>query len=124
MKKIKDGKEIIATLRAAHAAGNLNEVQELLFTPTRPKEELYDLRNDPFEINNLAADPAHQDQLARLRQRLDDWIENTNDHGPESEAMYDSDMAVYLNPENPDIERERILRKNIALMKRWGADGI
>ena len=38
---------------------------------------------------------------------------NTNDHGPEADAMYDSDMAVYLKKGNPEVEQ------NIALMKKW-----
>ena len=47
------------TLRALHASGKLDPLQEkLLFAPTRPIEELYDLAKDPHEINNLAADPA------------------------------------------------------------------
>jgi alpha-L-rhamnosidase len=33
-------------------------------------EEMYDLRNDPEETNNLVADPGHQETLAKLRDRL------------------------------------------------------
>ena len=47
-------------------------------------------------------------------------MKRTNDHGPESEAMYKSDMAVYLKSE--DL-KERILTRNIALMKEWEAEG-
>lgn len=121
--RYKDGKDIIKALRAAHAAGTLNKTQELLFTPTRPQEELYDLKNDPYEIHNLAADPEHQMRLKRLRKRLDNWMKRTNDHGPESEAMYDSDMAVYLKPKDVGTEQGRILSRNIALMKQWAAEG-
>ena len=91
----KDGKSIVVALREAHAAGTLNETQQLLFAPTRPAEELYDLSDDPFEVRNLAGDPKHQAQLKKLRKRMDDWIERTNDHGAESAAMYDSEMAAY-----------------------------
>jgi hypothetical protein len=42
---------------------------------------------------------------------------DTVDRGPESEAMYDSDMAVYLKGGNPAVER------NIAQMKKWAAEG-
>jgi hypothetical protein len=35
-------------------------------------EELYDLRADPQEEHDLAADPAHRDTLERLRRR---WAE-------------------------------------------------
>ena len=121
--RYKDGKAILKTLRRAHEAGTLNETQELLFAPTRPKEELYDLTKDPFEVRNLAGDPKHEAQVVKLRKRLDDWIQRTKDRGPESEAMYDSNMAVFANSPNADAEQARILSRNIALMKRWAAEG-
>ena len=121
--RYKDGKAILKSLRMAHAAGTLNETQKLLFAPTRPNEELYDLKEDPFEVRNLADDPKHQAQLKKLRRLLDEWMDRTNDHGPEQEAMYDSDMAVFSSSPNADPEQASILSRNIALMKRWAAEG-
>lgn len=37
------------------------------FWETKPAEELYDLRNDPSEVKNLAADPAHKAVLGSFR---------------------------------------------------------
>ncbi|MBM4153423.1 MAG: sulfatase [Lentisphaerae bacterium] len=114
----KDKKAIVVALRAAHAAGTLPEVSErLLFAPERPAEELYEYGKDRWQVTNLAADPAHRAALEDHRARLDRWIAESRDRGPESEAMYDSDMAEYLKRPNPDVER------NIALMKRWAAEG-
>ena len=122
--RYKDAKDIIIAMRAANAAGELDEAQKLLFTPTRPKEELYDLKNDPFEINNLAEDPKYAKRLEGLSERLDNWIKRTKDQGDESEAMFDSDMAVYTKKtEGTDAEQHRILMDNIALMKKWAAEG-
>jgi N-sulfoglucosamine sulfohydrolase len=45
----------------------------------RPAEELYDLRTDPNELKNLAADPVHAKTLAGLRTRLREWQERTSD---------------------------------------------
>src|SRR5262249_29601582 len=45
----------------------------------RPKEELYDLRKDPREGVNVAADPAYGDTLKELRGRLKAWQEKTKD---------------------------------------------
>ena len=60
----------------------------------------------------------------QLRERLDDWIEETHDPGPESEAMYDSEMAVYLKTKQTrDSEQAEILRRNITQMKTWAAEG-
>jgi len=36
----------------------------------RPAEELYDLRKDPHQINNVAGDPAHAETLEKLRTQL------------------------------------------------------
>jgi arylsulfatase A-like enzyme len=46
--------------------GKLNAPQSLFWQPKQP-EELYDLQTDRDEVNNLAASPAHQEILARLR---------------------------------------------------------
>ncbi|MHC4846450.1 MAG: sulfatase family protein [Planctomycetota bacterium] len=46
----------------------------------RPAEELYDLRTDPHEMNNLADDPAQHDVLVTLRAELDAWLA-TQDQG-------------------------------------------
>ena len=114
----KDGKSILKTLRALHEGGRLDSLSErLLFAPTRPPEELYAWTEDRYQTNNLAADPAHRATLEALRKRLDSWMAETRDGGPESDARYDSDMAVYLGRGNPAVE------KNIALMKQWAKEG-
>ena len=114
----KGGKSIVQQLRALHAGGKLDALSEkLLFSPTRPAEELYDWKADPWQVNNLAGDPIHKATLEQLRARLDQWIADTGDKGPESDAMYDSDMKEYLGKGNPEVE------KNIALMKQWAREG-
>jgi N-sulfoglucosamine sulfohydrolase len=50
-----------------------------LATAKRPAEELYDLRADPEQINNVGADPARAAAKARLRQMLDEWMRTTGD---------------------------------------------
>ncbi|MEW6306801.1 MAG: sulfatase [Verrucomicrobiota bacterium] len=121
----KDGKDIVIALRRLHAEGKLNDLQEkLLFSPTRPAEELYEWQKDRWQVRNLAGDAAHAKAPTELRGRLDRWIKETNDHGPESERMYDSDMAVYLGDVNKKKGgRDEVLEKNIALMKQWAKEG-
>ncbi|MBW3600723.1 MAG: HEAT repeat domain-containing protein, partial [Planctomycetes bacterium] len=49
--------------------GKLNEAQSR-FWQKKPPEELYDLANDPDEVNNLTESPEHQDALKRMRGAL------------------------------------------------------
>ncbi|MBL9189320.1 MAG: sulfatase [Opitutaceae bacterium] len=120
----KDGKSIVQTLRALHAAGKLDPLAEsLLFAPTRPAEELYEWTTDRWQVKNLAADPAHRATLEKLRARLDRWMVETGDKGPEPDAMYDSDMAVYTGGRAQKGKGETATEKNIALMKQWAREG-
>ncbi len=45
----------------------------------RPAEELYDLRTDPQQVTNLAADANQAETLKQLRARVDTWMQQTND---------------------------------------------
>jgi arylsulfatase A-like enzyme len=113
----KDGKSIVQTLRYLHDPDQLSPLMEsLLFSPTRPAEELYEWTTDTWQVKNLAGEAAHQEALQQLRAQLSQWMINTNDHGAESDAMYDSDMAVYVGKGNPEVE------KNIAIMKQWATE--
>ena len=120
----KDAKLVLKTIRDLHVAGELNAVQSLIMRGTRPPEELYDLRTDPHELTNLAEDPGQRERLASMREILDTWIRDSGDHGqsPESAAMYDSDMAVYVG----QMKRYHaaIIEANIRQMKRWAAEGL
>jgi hypothetical protein len=45
----------------------------------RPHEELYDCRSDPWQMHNLAADPAHASILRGLSERLTTHLKATGD---------------------------------------------
>ena len=45
----------------------------------RPAEELYDLKNDPYQMNNLAGSMSMADIQAKLRKQLFDHLERTKD---------------------------------------------
>jgi arylsulfatase A-like enzyme len=50
--------------------------------PMGDKDELYDLVNDPWELQNAIDYPPHADILADLRQRLGDWSIGKEDGVP------------------------------------------
>lgn len=75
--------------RKLNAEGKLEGPPKLFFAPRKPDEELYDVSQDPYEVNNLAADQKHQGKLQGLRAALDQWIADTKDLGaiPEKELV-------------------------------------
>lgn len=60
-------------------AGELSHAQAQLFNVPRARIELYDVHEDPWEVDNLAATDEHWDTARELAQRLDMWIEETGD---------------------------------------------
>lgn len=71
------------------AEGKLEGDAAYIFMKTKPLEELYDLKNDPYEVHNLANDPAHAEKLKLLRSQLSQWQASIKDRGftPESEII-------------------------------------
>lgn len=125
----KDSKLIIQRLREMHADGKLNPLAEkLLFSPTRPPEELYLYQKDRWQIRNLADDPKHAKALKQHRKRLQTWSKNTGDMGPESPEVYAQEIADELN----SIDRRKAkvkparyyeFKQNAEMYQRWLAEG-
>lgn len=68
--------ETFGIMRELYEVGELTDEQALFFAPGKPREELYDVVNDPWETNNLANDPAMSAVLEEMRAKLDQWIED------------------------------------------------
>lgn len=81
--------DLMNELIRLHEAGQLNKEQALWFRQSKPVEELYDLLEDPHELNNLADKPEHQQTLQRLRQAHENWQKKYGDLGliPESQLI-------------------------------------
>lgn len=94
-----------------HDEGKLDEVQDRFFR-TKPVEELYDTDADPWEIKNLAADPAQRETLERMRGELRRWCLEIRDLGflPEAElrtrfGSTPPHAAVRKDPQGYPLER-------------------
>ncbi|MFH0841203.1 MAG: sulfatase-like hydrolase/transferase [Bacteroidota bacterium] len=130
-----------------YKAGKTNEIQSRYFMP-KPVEELYDTENDPWEVNNLAGDPAYKKVLERMSKALDTWRLEVRDAGviPETEytvlagnmSLYDyvrsagcpfeelikaSDLAVLGGPDDLATFTGYLTNSNSAL-RYWGATGL
>jgi len=75
-----------AVWKRLYDEGKLSRAQKHFWEP-HPPEELYDLENDPDEVNNLAASPQHTHIVKRMRRALADWQTRIRDVGflPEEE---------------------------------------
>lgn len=71
-----------AEIRKLERSGELDEYQRSLYFEPRPEEELYDVVNDPHEMNNLAYDQEYEPVLRRMRHGLQEFMETHNDGVP------------------------------------------
>lgn len=101
----RDNHKYMVDMKAYYDSGNMDEAQSAMWSAARVPEELYDLENDPHEINNLAGDPTYKIELARHQKILDNWIKETDDKGqyPESvdalKGVLTQWSKVAVNPE-------------------------
>jgi hypothetical protein len=56
--------------------------ERIYFQNPRPIFELYDLENDPFEMNNLAGQASIRKIETGLREKLDQWMVRESDFLP------------------------------------------
>jgi hypothetical protein len=56
--------------------------ERLFFQNPRPIVELYDLRNDPSELDNLARKKSVADIERTLREQLESWMIREHDYLP------------------------------------------
>ncbi len=119
----KDAKLILQRLRELRGQGRVGALAEkLLFAPTRPPEELYLYGEDRWQVDNLAGDSKHADALEEHRTRLDQWIEESGDPGPESLEVYILETEDQMQSTRNVASRERY-RKNSELYRKWMREG-
>ncbi|MHC4805568.1 MAG: sulfatase-like hydrolase/transferase [Planctomycetota bacterium] len=77
----------MSELRRLHAEGKLHAEAALFMAETKPLEELYDLKKDPHEVNNLADDPKYAKRKRAMWKALREWMLEVRDLGllPEGE---------------------------------------
>lgn len=89
-------------------SGQATEVQSRFFSPKGWTEELYDMQNDPDNLNNLIGDPAHQKTAAELRSELRRQQVKFHDSGliPESEMVKlaaESNLTIFDYVRDPKL---------------------
>jgi len=67
---------VLALLNVLNLRGELPPEQARFMAPSKPEFELYALKNDPWELHNLADDPVFAGVKKELLKELNHWREN------------------------------------------------
>ncbi len=78
-------------------AGKLTGAPAIFMARTKPVEELYDVRADRHEVNNLADKPEYRDTLERMRAACRHWQEEIIDLG----FLPEGDLRTRFGKEPP-----------------------
>lgn len=101
---------VLAQLNVMNLKGELTPEQALFMASTKPEFELFDLEDDPWELNNLATDPDYKEIKEELLAKLNNWRENViNDRGVTEEFRNGGWSAKY--PTKTLEEWEDVLEK-------------
>jgi uncharacterized sulfatase len=76
---------ILALQHVKYMKGELNPAQAKLMASSKPETELYDLVNDPYELNNLAGNPEYSETKDEMHSKLAEWRAAVNDPGVSEE---------------------------------------
>jgi len=77
------------------AENKLTGPQNSWMAYSRPPEELYDVKSDPFQIRNLASEKAYNGILREMRDRQEKWTIETGDMG----HLNEPEMVAHMWPE-------------------------
>jgi arylsulfatase A-like enzyme len=103
-------------MRTLNQQDQLNEAQRFFFDSEKPEEELYDLLEDPHELNNLVNNPEYIEILEELREKLAIWESQLP---PTSESDFEFvhpiavDVLEWVKTEKPDLYQEMLDGKEI-----------
>ncbi len=96
-------------MRGLKEKGELDELQSKFFAPAKESEELYDLKNDPFETTNLANNPEYAEVLIKMKDYYKDWNSRNHDYGFEEILWENSpppnapEIIKWLQKERPEV---------------------
>ena len=118
----RDTKDYVRNLRAMYADGTLPAKLSEIYFGERPAEELYDVIEDPSQINNLATDPKHATVLKKHQALLEQWIaQGDAGIGEESdeEIAYQGQEHKWGTGVNPEYEVVRVDNDGDGLSDTW-----
>lgn len=118
----RDPRDYVKNLRKLYADGELSPKLTEIYFGERPAEELYDVKQDPSQLNNLVGNAQYAKELERHRQLLDDWLAKGDDGvGEESleELEFQARDQKWGRAVNPEYEVVRSDSDGDGLSDAW-----
>lgn len=143
--------DMLEQWRQSAESGKLkaNTRQACFFTGSKSAEELYDIVNDPAQMNNLAGNPLYLSTLERMRKECEVWMVENNDLGllslyelykrserdsplemgadpirnPIEQLLKAANLSSQRDPQNIS-EFSHLLKDKDCALRRWGAIGL
>ena len=117
----RDRKPFLSSIRESYAEGTLDEKLVEIYFGERPYEELYDVKTDPHQLNNLIDDPKFAAEVARHQKLMDGWLAK-GDTGAGTEPDIELKMASHKKwgvGVNAEYERIREDSDGDGLSDEW-----
>ena len=99
-------------IRKLESENKLTPAQRRCLEKPRARFELYDLKDDPFELNNLATQKEHEKTLVEMKAALEAQFKRTNDYLPSKRTPDEFDRETG-DPDHSVRQRPRASKKEM-----------
>ncbi|MDB4293442.1 sulfatase [Maribacter sp.] len=100
----------VHVMRTLKKEGTLNDQQKQFFSTSKPKEELYDIQKDPFELNNLVDNDEFASVLEAMRIKTVSYDKAMYPVSPVYDPVHPSavDLLAWVKTEKPELYKEML----------------
>ena len=99
------------TMKVLDSLNDINQLNKAMinwYKNSKSKYELYNVINDPYELNNLYKNKDYDSVFNDLKKKLNYWIDDS-DYGNKEEA--DLIKEIWPNGKKPELKEPKILKK-------------